>query len=161
MNHPWVLSTHISIRDYHVRLNGPITSSALTKYGSSSAYTFEPFCVHLIHPYQTSCPGLHRLHIRHFSCPRITYFLERATVHSTAIPLSGVNLLRRGPWFSLKHLVLYAEISYIVFLPIQWHINLILTLPFQLNSVQISSHLPEHSTRRFYVVCTYSNWPIC
>ena len=65
-------------------------------------------------------------------------------------------MLSPSPWFSLEHLVLYSEISYIVFLSTQWQINLFLTLPFQLNSVQISSHLPEHSTRRFYVVCTWS-----
>ena len=72
------------------------------------------------------------------------YFPELATVRLTAISDQDVILLRRGPWFSLKHLDLYAEISYIVFLPIQWHIIMILTLPFQLNPVQMSSRLLAH-----------------
>ena len=55
-----------------------------------------------------------------------------------------VILLCRGPWFLLKHFVLNAEIGYIVFLPIQWHIIMILTLPFQLNPVQMSSRLLAH-----------------
>ena len=90
------------------------------------------------------CPGLHHLHIRHFYFCQIMYFPELATVRSTAISDQDVILLRRGPWFSLKHLVLYAEISYIEFFPIQWHIIVILTLPFQLDSVQMSSHLLAH-----------------
>ena len=90
------------------------------------------------------CPGLHHLHIRHFYFCQIMYFPELATVRSTAISDQDVILLRRGPWFSLKHLDLYAEISYIVFLPIQWHIIMILTLPFQLNPVQMSSRLLAH-----------------
>ena len=110
----------------------PLLRRPITQHGPSSAYTFNHSAfissIQIIRPY----PGLHHLNIRHFYCCQIMYFLELATVRSTAIPYQDVILLRRGPWFSLKHLDLYAEISYIASLPIQWHIIMILTLPFQL-----------------------------
>ena len=111
MNHPWVPSTHVSICDHHVHCNEPITSSALTEYGPSSAYTFEPFCVHLIHPYL--------LLVLDF----IVYTSGTSTAHesctSLSVPLyvrqsslgSGCFRLRRGSRSNISSFILRWVIS--------------------------------------------------
>ena len=42
--------------DYHVHRMSPSLRRPIIPYGFLSAYTFEPFCVHLIHPNHTSLP---------------------------------------------------------------------------------------------------------
>ena len=99
--------------DYHVHRMSPSTlRRPIISHGFSSAYTFEPFCVHLTHPNHTSLPWTSSS--THQALLLLPNHVLPWACHCTfdGHPFDqDVILLRRGPWFfQTSHLICWDKL---------------------------------------------------